>query len=83
LATPLLPSDHNGVFYVDFELGAGGSNSANLDFNFSVVICVPAIIAFRQEITKLCRSSAVRARFAFGNNFDCAKCDQGCGDGVR
>jgi hypothetical protein len=51
--------------------------------NFSVVICLRPIIAFRLEITELCRFSAIRARFAFGNNFDCANRYERHGNGVR
>jgi hypothetical protein len=40
------------------------------------VICLLAISTFRQETTELCRFSAIQARFAFGNNFYRAKCDE-------
>jgi hypothetical protein len=55
----------------------------NLDLNFFVVICLRPIIAFRLEITELCRFSAIRARCAFGNNFDCANRYERRGNGVR
>jgi hypothetical protein len=51
--------------------------------NFSFVICLRPIIAFRLEITELCRFSAIRARFALGNNFDCANRYERRGNGVR
>jgi len=82
-APGVLESDSASPQPRSYTLRARARGPSELDLNFWVLICLRPIIAFRQEITKLCRFPTLQASFAFGNNFDCAKCYERRGNRVR
>jgi hypothetical protein len=68
---------------LQLSLSRAREGPPNLNFNFSVVIYLRAIVVMRQEIAKLCGFPAIQTRFAFVDNLYRAECDERRGDGVR